>query len=204
MMLKLSPIRLAGKGHRLVHVAVSFLLVGLFMLGAWSVNAGEVIIVPVHKAEVVKLDRDASVVLIANPIIANVAVESKRLIFLFGLEPGETNLHILDAEGNEILSAPVVVVPVLERRVTINRVNMNEVATYSCAPRCALVATPAGTASAAQRTGSGASGARKNQAGKLVGEDGPGRKQAIEAVGAGGGGSTAAPAPAPATDGSGG
>ena len=61
MMLKLSPIRLAGKGHRLVHVAVSFLLVGLFMLGAWSVNAGEVIIVPVHKAEVVKLDRDASV-----------------------------------------------------------------------------------------------------------------------------------------------
>ena len=50
----------------------------------------------------------------------------------------------------------------------------------------------------------GASGARKNQAGKLVGEDGPGRKQAIEAVGAGGGGSTAAAAPAPATDGSGG
>ena len=185
MMLKLSPVRLAGKGYRLVPLAVRFLVAGIFMLGALSANADEPIIVPVHNVEVVKLDRDASVVLIANPVIANVAVESKRLIFVFGLEPGETNLVVLDSEGEEILTQPVVVVPILERRVTVSRVNVNEEATYSCAPRCVIVATPSGTGAAAARTGSGASGERQNQAGSLIGEVGPGRKEAAAAGKAG-------------------
>lgn len=131
MMLKLSPVRLAGKDYRLVPLAMRFLVAGIFMLGALSANAGEPIIVPIHNVKVVKLDRDASVVLIANPVIANVAVESKRLIFVFGLEPGETNLVVLDSEGEEILTEPVVVVPILERRVTVSRVNVNEEAAYS-------------------------------------------------------------------------
>ena len=118
--------------------------------------AGEVLSVAVNTVEVIKLERDADIVLIANPTVADVAVESERLIFLFGLEPGETNILILDAEGDKILSLPVVVVPNLERQVTINRANVNEEATYSCAPRCAGVATPAGTGSDQQSTGSSA------------------------------------------------
>jgi hypothetical protein len=206
MMLKLSPVRLAGKGYRPVRLAMRFLLAGIFMLGALSANAAEPIIVPIHTVKVVKLDRDASVVLIANPVIANVAVESKRLIFVFGLEPGETNLVVLDSDGEEILTAPVVVVPILERRVTISRVNVNEEATFSCAPRCVIVATPAGTGASAVRTGSGASGERKNPAGSLVGEIGPGRKQASKADEAGadasgGGGAAAVAAPAASASG---
>ncbi len=158
MMLKLRPVRLSGMGHRLFLLANLFLSASIFMLGALPANAGETIIVPVYKVEVVKLDRNADVVLIANPTIADVAVENERLIFLFGLEPGETNLLILDSEGEEILAAPVVVVPILERQVTVNRANVNEEATYSCAPRCAAVETPAGTGSDAQDTGSSAGG----------------------------------------------
>ena len=150
MMLAFSPARLARMGHRLLLVT-SFL-----MLGALPAMAGEVLSVAVNTVEVIKLERDADIVLIANPTVADVAVESERLIFLFGLEPGETNILILDAEGDKILSLPVVVVPNLERQVTINRANVNEEATYSCAPRCAGVATPAGTGSSAQGTGSSA------------------------------------------------
>lgn len=154
MIHKRRPVRLSGMGHRRFLLASLFLSAGILLLGASPANAGETIIVPVHKVEVVKLDRIPSVVLIANPTIADVAVESERLIFLFGLEPGETNLLILDAEGEEILSAPVVVVPILERQVTVNRASANEEATYSCAPRCAAVKTPAGTGSEIQSTGS--------------------------------------------------
>lgn len=153
MMLKLRSIKIAGFSRRL------FLIAGFFMLGALSAgasfaNAAEVITVPVHKVEVLKLDRNAGVVLIANPTIADVAVESKRLIFIFGLEPGETNLLILDTAGNEILTTPVVVVPILERQVTVNRASANEEATYSCLPRCASIETPRGTGSQIQSTGS--------------------------------------------------
>ena len=151
MMLMRRLVRLGDRSHLLVLGANLFLLASIFMLGALPAIAAEAIIVPVHKVKIVKLDRDASVVLVANPTIADVAVESERLIFLFGLEPGETSLTILDADGEEILVAPVVVVPLVERQVTVNRASSNEEATYSCAPRCAAVATPAGTGSDAQK-----------------------------------------------------
>lgn len=150
MMHKLRPVALAGMARRM------FLLASFLTLGALSANAAELITVPINKVEVIELERDAGVVLIANPTIADVAVENERLIFLFGLEPGETSLLILDTEGVEILTAPVVVVPILERRVTINRASANEEATFSCSPRCAAVPTPAGTGAEIQSTGSDA------------------------------------------------
>ena len=152
MMHKLRPVTLAGMARRM------FLLASFLTLGALSANAAELITVQINKVEVIELERDAGVVLIANPTIADVAVENERLIFLFGLEPGETSLLILDNEGIEILSTPVVVVPILERRVTINRASANEEATFSCSPRCAAVPTPAGTGAEIQSTGSQAGG----------------------------------------------
>lgn len=151
MMFTVSPARLARMvGHNLLLAAT------VITLGALPATAEEVLFVTVNKVEVINLERDATVVLIANPVIADVAVESERLIFLFGLEPGETNLLILDAEGEKILSMPVVVVPNLDRQVTINRASVNEEATYICAPRCAAIATPVGTGSKDQTTGSSA------------------------------------------------
>lgn len=170
MMLKLRSITLPGFGKLAGFSCRLFLLAGFFTFGALSAstaalsaNDGAAIIVPVNKVEILKLDRNAGVVLIANPTIADVAVESKRMIFLFGLEPGETNLIILDTAGNEILTAPIVVVPILERQVTVNRAGSNEEATFSCSPRCAAVATPTGTGSEIQSTGSeaGASASEK-------------------------------------------
>ena len=196
MMLTRRPLSLARKGLNLL------LLAGIFMLGALSANAGEVINVPVHNVELVRLDRDASVVLIANPVIANVAVESKRLIFVFGLEVGETNLHILDAEGEEILTAAVVVVPGLERRVSIDRANKNETVALSCSPRCVYVAPPAGTGAANLRTGSGAygDGTPTNPNSQNIGLIGPGKKEAASAQKSGKGeqGDAAGGAPASA------
>lgn len=129
---------------------------GLMLLAALPALAAEPVIVTVHQAKLLRLQRAAEVVMIANPTIANVVVESPQLIFVLGLEPGETSLHILDGRGNEILRSAVVVVPTAERTVTVYRANNLEEATYSCAPRCATVGTAVGEG-AAPPTGSGAS-----------------------------------------------
>ena len=104
--------------------------------------AGETIQVVVDKAEVLRLSVDASTILTANPEIIDLAVESPRLILLLGKRPGETSLIILDSKGKKILDADVVVVPNLERHVTVYR--NTEESTLSCAPRCAGVPTPGG------------------------------------------------------------
>ncbi len=72
-------------------------------------NALETINVEVNMAYLIQLDENADVVLIANPAIADVAVESPFTIFVLGKKPGKTSLFILGAGGEEIIRAEVVV-----------------------------------------------------------------------------------------------
>ena len=85
-------------------------IIGVAMLVALPANAEEnTITLAINKAHLIQLDKDANVVLIANPEIADVAVESPRLVFLLGKSPGETSLFILDVDGNELVRAEVIV-----------------------------------------------------------------------------------------------
>ena|GEM_PF-4474623 len=99
--------------------------------------------VVIDKSQLIRLTRDAKVVMVANPDIADVVIENSRMIFLIGRSPGETNLFALDDKGNEIIQTPVVVVPNPVREVTIYR--QGSESTLSCMPRCAAVPTPDGT-----------------------------------------------------------
>lgn len=112
----------------------------LTLAGLSSAAGAEALRVTLDKYEFVKLDRAVATVLIANPSIVDVGIENARLIILVGRTPGETMLVILDNEGNEILTTAVVVVPKLEREVTVHR-GLAE-ATLSCYPRCAPIPNP--------------------------------------------------------------
>ena len=135
----------------------------LFSLPASAAN--DKIEIGINKAHLIQLDTDANVVLIANPEIADVAIESPRIIFLLGKAPGETSLFILDADGNDLVRAEVIVsadiggpaepmagmmtspepMPMMtsapsapkskERDVTIYR-NVNSATTVTCSPEC--------------------------------------------------------------------
>ena len=148
MAIKLRALWLEAAGRRLAAIA------GILMFGVLPVNAAEPLTVTVDQAYLLRLQRDADVVMIANPRIADVVVESARMIFVLGLQPGETNLYILDGNGTAIIQSAVFVVPNDERQVTVNRASEDEEATYSCTPRCASVPTPAGVES--QSAGGGA------------------------------------------------
>ncbi len=85
-------------------------IIGVAMLFALPASAAnDDIEIAINKAHLIQLDTDANVVLIANPEIADVAIESPRIIFLLGKAPGETSLFILDADGNDLVRAEVVV-----------------------------------------------------------------------------------------------
>jgi len=110
---------------------------GLLVLAATQAMA-EDLTVEVDHALLLRLDRDADLVHIANPGIADISVETPRMMFVIGLAPGETGLYILDRDGNELIVGDVLVTPNTSHEVTLNR-NTQEF-TYSCSPRCVEVA----------------------------------------------------------------
>ncbi len=127
--------------HRLAAV------IGLVLFAALPAGAAEPLRLTVDKARLLHLDTDAGTIMVADPTVADVVLESPRLLFIVGRAPGETNLYILDDDGAEILHTDLVVVPNDDREVTLDR-NTVEV-TFSCAPRCAQTAEPGAAAAAA-------------------------------------------------------
>ena len=93
------------------------------------------------KAEILRIDAPASIVIVGNPAIADVTVENPNMLFLTGLAAGETNLIILDDTGEPIIEYDLVVTSEIARQVTVHR-NVDLLTTFSCKPRCIEVANP--------------------------------------------------------------
>ena len=71
-------------------------------------EAAEPLRVEVGKSRLLHLKQDPAVVMIGDPSVADVVIEEGRRMFLLGMQPGETNLHILNADGakqSQILDA---------------------------------------------------------------------------------------------------
>lgn len=116
-----------------------FLLLAGLGLGIQGA-AAEILEITLNKGRLIRLSRNANVVLVAEPSIADAVIQSPRLIFILGKKPGETNLFILDNDGREILQTELIVRPNPLRHVTVHRSSAE--ATLSCDPRCVAVATP--------------------------------------------------------------
>jgi len=115
-------------------------------LPARSFGETQTMRIALDKAEVVNLKAAASVVLVANPAIADVVVERNHLLFVVGKQAGETRLYIYGDHGQVVLERDVIVVPQEERAVTVFRDTGST--SYSCDRRCMAVsgteATPGG------------------------------------------------------------
>lgn len=89
------------------------------LAGASLSWAAESIEVPLGGAGLVKLDRAAHQVVIGDPAIADVTMQSSRSLNVFGKYPGGTTLAVMDAGGNVILDAVVVVTAGSGEAVTV-------------------------------------------------------------------------------------
>ncbi len=70
-------------------------------------TAGEPIVIEVNEGHLVRIDAPATAVFVANPEIADVAVKSPRLIYVFGKKAGETTLYAVDEQEQILLNALV-------------------------------------------------------------------------------------------------
>ncbi len=147
--------------RRLTSVAFALMVV---VFGAGLPAKADTVIVEIDKAVVLRLDKDANVVYVANPAIADVLVESPRLLFILGRAPGETSLRILDSRGRDMLDTTIVVIRTGSRSVTMNRVMTDpgydepvvEEFTFGCDPDCVAIRTPTSAKIKAAPTDTGA------------------------------------------------
>jgi len=123
---------------------VSFSIATVFavlVVGPSRLIAAEIMRVFIDKSVVLELERPASVVSIANPDIADVTVQSPKVIVVTGKSVGETSLHILNGRQKIVLTYDIIVAPVADDRVTVN-LGADAVKTLNCQPRCIRVGNP--------------------------------------------------------------
>lgn len=99
--------------------------------------------VEIDQATLVSLDKPGSEVIIGNPSIADVSVQSSRVLVVTGKSVGLTNLMVLDASGSLIYGKKVSVSADAQQLVTVNKGKSRE--TYSCSPLCGPALIPGDT-----------------------------------------------------------
>ncbi len=125
---------LVEQAHRRSRI---FMLAALVLLAGMSISnnaAAAGFTVNVDQAKVIKIPERATTVIIGNPLIADVSVQSGGMIVVTGKGFGVTNLIALDTRGNTLMEETIEVQGPNEQIVTMYRGVERE--SYSCTPKC--------------------------------------------------------------------
>jgi Flp pilus assembly secretin CpaC len=86
---------------------------------AGAADSGPIVVV-FDKAEVLRLAKPARRVIVGNPAIADISMETPTMLYVFGKALGETSLVVLGDDDHALLSRPVVVTTASSRAVTVH------------------------------------------------------------------------------------
>ena len=103
---------------RAIHLSVIATVVSL--CGLSSAWANEALEVPLGQSSLLHLQTKPAQVVIGNPAIADVTVQSSNTLVLFGKYPGGTSMTMLDAKGNVLMETTVVVTSTAAGGVTVH------------------------------------------------------------------------------------
>jgi len=118
----------------LVAVIAGATMLAAMALNAIQADAANELKVKYDQSQLLRLARPVAEIIIGNPTIADVSVQSKQLLVITGKSFGHTNMILLDAEKNVIQESRVVVVRDRSSIVTLHRGVGRE--SYNCTPRC--------------------------------------------------------------------
>lgn len=119
---------------------ISFLMAAIFV-GVYSKLASAANLnVKIDQAHLVRLDKPGAEVIIGNPSIADVSVQSSRLLVITGKSAGLTNLIVLDGNGDLIMEKNLYVETDVKNMVTLSRGASRS--TLSCSPNCSPALIP--------------------------------------------------------------
>lgn len=100
-----------------------------------AARAAETLDITLDQATLMKLPDKVATIVVGNPMIADVAVQSGGLVVVTGKGFGSTNLIVLDRAGAVLLERDIVVSgPGGAQTVQVFRGVQRE--TYSCTPNC--------------------------------------------------------------------
>ena len=108
------------------------ILVAPIMTG--PVHAADTIKVELDRAAITRLPPHVATVVIGNPLIADVAIQSGGLVVVTGKGYGSTNMIVLDRAGTVLMERSIVVRGPDAHTVSVYRGVERE--TFSCAPNC--------------------------------------------------------------------
>ena len=116
----------------------TFLVLALTALIAMPVAAkadtSEPISVKVNMARILSISAPAATVIIGNPGVADVTIQDPQTLVLTGKSYGETNLIVLDSNGNPVADTMVSVVQAVADTITVYMGSART--TLSCSPIC--------------------------------------------------------------------
>jgi Flp pilus assembly secretin CpaC len=130
MMAKISR----GRGIEQIRIALALCLFGLAFAVPSRSSAADTLTVTVDQASIMKLPEKVATIVVGNPLIADVAVQSGGLVVITGKGFGSTNLIVLDRSGAVLMERSVVVRGANDQSVQVYRGVERE--TYSCTPDC--------------------------------------------------------------------
>ena len=110
-----------------------FLFVGALILPRLA-SAAESLPIALDQATIMKLPEKVATIVVGNPLIAYIAVQSGGLVVVTGKGYGSTNLIALDRTGTVLLERSIVVSGPRDHSVQVYRGVERE--TYSCTPMC--------------------------------------------------------------------
>jgi hypothetical protein len=97
--------------------------------------AAETIVnVMIDQATLVRLERPAAEIVVGNPSIADVSVQSGKVLVVTGKSFGETNLIVMDADGKVFVNRRLIVQEPRSGLVTLYRGSARQ--TLHCSPYC--------------------------------------------------------------------
>ena len=112
-------------------VAATLVAVGVSQSATAASNVVQVL---VDQATLVRLDRAAAEIVVGNPSIADVSVQSGKVLVVTGKSFGETNLIVMDADGKLVADRQLIVQEPRTGFVTMYRGSARQ--TLHCAPYC--------------------------------------------------------------------
>jgi hypothetical protein len=119
------------KRSRRLFVIVALLSISADQCATAAKNDVEVII---DEATLVRLDRPAAEIVVGNPSIADVSVQSSKTLVITGKSFGETNLIVMDADGKVVVNRTLIVQEPRTGFVTLYKGASRQ--TLHCAPHC--------------------------------------------------------------------
>lgn len=115
-------------------IAAGLALCALAMIASKPAAAEEDLVVKYDQSQLLRLPRAAADIIIGNPTIADVSVQTGNMLVVTGKSFGITNMIVLDAERETIEEYRVVVVRESARVVNLQKGSKRE--SYNCAPQC--------------------------------------------------------------------